>query len=145
MRYADEHTQKQFEKLQRKGGRPANSPDWGMLVAAKSGEFTSRRDPTERTDIKAGVTRVVADYWLAVERPELFKLGDKRDTRTYQIQCRNLEHAREELERGLPASRRATSSRAMSSELSLPGQPFRLPHGAPPFKLPRPAPRKVLP
>ena len=30
MRYADEHTQKQFELLQRKGGRPPNSPGWGM-------------------------------------------------------------------------------------------------------------------
>jgi hypothetical protein len=56
MRYADEHTQRQFEALQRKGGRPANSPGWSMLVACKTGAFVSERNPTERADITAGTT-----------------------------------------------------------------------------------------
>ncbi len=111
-----------------------------MLVATASGEFASRRDPAERTDIKAGVTRVSPDYWLARERPELFKLGDRRDARTYRTHCRNLENARDELERG-----RQTSPRSSTSSLMLPGQPFKLPRGDRPFRLPCRIAGRVLP
>ena len=71
---------------------------------------------------------------------ELFKLGDRRDSRTYRIHCRNLKHAHEELERGRP-----TSARRSTGALKLPGQPFRLPRHYKPFKLPRRTTSKVLP
>jgi hypothetical protein len=127
--------------LARGTGRPRNSPGWGMLVATRSGEFSPERDPSERVTITAGTTRVRADYWLARERPELFKLCDRRDTRTYRSHCRNLEHARQELERGHPAR-----PRRRTDALKLPGQPFRLPRHYKAFKLPRRTPtRRVLP
>jgi len=61
MRYADEHTQQQFELLQRAGGRPPNSPGWGMLVACKTGAYVSERDPANHTTIEAGSTHVCRD------------------------------------------------------------------------------------
>jgi hypothetical protein len=118
--------------LARGTGRPRNSPGWGMLVATRSGEFSPERDPSERVTITAGTTRVRADYWLARERPELFKLADRRDTRTYRSHTRNLEHARQELERGRP-----NRARRRTDALKLPGQPFRLPRHYTAFKLPR--------
>jgi hypothetical protein len=127
--------------LARGTGRPRNSPGWGMLVAVKSGEFSPERDPSERVTITAGTTYVSPDYWLARERPELFKLGDRRDTRTYRARTRNLEHARLELERERP-----TGPRRRTDALRLPGQPFRLPRHYKAFKLPRRTPtRRVLP
>jgi hypothetical protein len=146
VRYADAHTQRQFEKLQRKGGRPANSPGWGMLVACKTGEYVSQRDPAQRVTVTAGTTHVAGDFWLARERPELFKPADSRDARTYREHSANLERTRQELERGLPASHRGRATRPPQSRtLTLPGQPFKLPNGNKPFRLPRPSHRKVLP
>ena len=66
---------------------------WGVL---------SGRDPADRCTIEAGKTRVAYDYWLAVERPELFMPIDKRDTRTIEAHSRNLDRTRHELERGRP-------------------------------------------
>jgi hypothetical protein len=119
------------------GLRPPNSSGWGMLRAVKSGTFTSKSG--ERTTITAGTTRVSSDYWLARERPELFMPIDKRDTRTIAAHSRNLEHARQTLERGRttrPATTRTGGvlpPRAGGSTLRLPGGPS----GARPLKLPR--------
>jgi hypothetical protein len=126
-----------------RGGRPRNSPGWGMLVAVKSGAFVSSSDASEHATIEAGKTRVSPDYWLARERPELFNLGDRRDTRTYNTHRRNLENARAELERGRPTSTRRGAVR--STALTLPGQPFKLPRSDRPFKLPRRKAGRVLP
>jgi hypothetical protein len=143
VRYADEHTQRQFEVLQRKGGRPTNSPGWGMLVACKTGAYVSERNPADRADITAGSTRVSCDYWLVREHPELFKPADNRDARTFHELDASLERKREDLERGLPAARRVRTARP--GTLTLPGQPFRLPNGNKPFRLPRPSHHRVLP
>jgi hypothetical protein len=106
-----------------------------MLVACKSGEFVSERNPTERVEIMAGTTRVSRDYWLVRQRPELFKPADKRDARTYREHSANLERARERLERGRPASRRKG---VLAPTRVLPPKPA--------WRLPRPAPRtRVLP
>jgi len=121
-------------------GRPRNSPGWGMLVATKSGGFRSKRDPAERTEIKAGITYVSPDYWLARERPELFKLGDHRDTRTHRTHSRALKNAREHVERGRP-----TGSLHSTGALTLPGQPLKLPRSDRPLKLPRRTAGRVLP
>jgi hypothetical protein len=113
-------------------GRPANSPGWGRLVATKSGAYVSERDPADHTFIEAGRTHVIPSYWLACERPELFKPADRRDTRTYQEHRGYLEHARRALERGRTSAR--SSSRVLPTprhEPVLPsprkGQPWRLP------------------
>ena len=98
------------------GGRPRNSPGWGMLVAAKSATFVSQRDPSERTAITAGTTHVSPDYWLARQRPELFKLADRRDLRTARDHARSLANVRAELERGRttsPKYRRGVLSRGV--------------------------------
>ena len=144
MRYADTYTQQQLERVT--SGRPANSPGWGMLIACKTGGYVSERNPADHVTIEAGKTRVSRDYWLARERPELFKPADNRDARTYREHSANLERARHELERGLPASRRGRATRPTESgTLTLPGQPFRLPRNDRPFKLPRRRTGKVLP
>jgi hypothetical protein len=146
MRYADAHTQRQFDQLQRAAGRPLDSPGWGKLIAVKTGAYVSERNPADHTTIEAGSTHVCRDYWLARERPELFKPADNRDARTYREHSANLERARKELERRLPASRRGRATRpAKSGTLTLPGQPFRLPRNDRPFRLPRAVHRKVLP
>jgi hypothetical protein len=144
MRYADAYTQQQLERVT--SGRPANSPGWGKLVAVKTGAYVSERNPADHTTIEAGSTHVCRDYWLARERPELFKPADNRDARTYREHSANLERARHELERGLPASRRGRATRPTESgTLTLPGQPFRLPRNDRAFKLPRRPARTVLP
>jgi Zn-finger nucleic acid-binding protein len=97
MGYADAHTQAQLDQLQRAAGRPLDSPGWGKLVAVKSGAYVSERNPADRTTIEAGSTHVCRDYWLARERPELFKPADKRDARTYREHRAHLERARQEL------------------------------------------------
>ena len=73
MRYADAHTQRQFDQLQRAAGRPLDSPGWGKLVAVKTGADVSERNRADHTTIEAGSTHVGRDYWLARERPELLK------------------------------------------------------------------------
>ena len=76
----------------------------------------------------------------------MFKPADNRDARTYREHSANLERACQELERGLPASRRGRATRPIESgTLTLPGQPFRLPRNDRPFRLPRAVHRKVLP
>lgn len=138
MRYADEHTQRQFDLLQRKGGRPPNSGGWGMLVACRTGAFVSQRNPAERVDITAGSTRVSADYWLARERPELFKPADSRDARTYREHAANLERTRRQLERGMPARQPSRRKGVLAPKGVLPPKPA--------WRLPRPATRtRVLP
>ena len=133
MKYADAHTQRQFELLQRKGGRPANSPGWSMLVASKSGAYVSERNPADHTTIEAGSTHVCRDYWLAVERPELFKPADSRDTRTFREHRANLERKREELERGMPTRQASRRKGVLAPPGVLPPKPaFRLPRRSPP-------------
>jgi hypothetical protein len=109
--------------------RPANSPGSGTLAAVKSGLYVSERDPQERVEIKAGVTRVSPDYWLARERPELFKPVDKRDSRTAARHLDTLERAAQDLERGRPASRTRTATPRRGRVLppKAPAKPFRLP------------------
>ena len=131
MRYADAHTQRQFELLQRKGGRPPNSYGWGMLIACKTGGYVSERNPADRADITAGKTHVCRDYWLARERPELFRPADSRDVRTYREHAANLERIRQELERGRPSLRPSRRKGVLAHKGVLPP--------APPWRLPRPA------
>jgi hypothetical protein len=115
------------------GLRPRNSSGWGMLRAVKSGAFTSERDPADRCTIAAGTTRVAYDYWLAVERPELFMPIDKRDSRTIDAHRGNLERTQRELERG------RTTTRATRTSHVLPSRPA----GREPWRLPRPAARPL--
>ena len=137
MRYADGHPQAMFEQAQRAGGRPANSSGWGMLDAVKSGTYTSERDPANTITIEAGTTRVCRGYWLAVERPELFRPADKRDSRTLREHSANLERTRQELERGMPPGRAPRRKGVLAPKGVLPPKP--------PFRLPRPAKAWKLP
>jgi hypothetical protein len=134
MRYADAYTQQQLERVT--GGRPANSPGWGKLVAVKSGAYPSERNPADHTTIEAGKTHVCRDYWLARERPELFKPADKRDARTYREHRANLERAQQELER---ARRTRTATRTGVLPTRKRAETWRLP-SAPsrrPLRIPR--------
>ena len=136
MRYADAHTQPQFELLQRKSGRPPNSSGWGMLVACKTGGYVSERNPADHVDITAGKTHVCRDYWLARERPELFKPADSRDARTYREHAANLERTRKELEQGRPSRQPARRTGVLAHKGVLPPKPaFRLPRRAPPTRV----------
>jgi hypothetical protein len=127
VRYAAAYTQQQLERVT--SGRPPNSPGWGMLVAVKTGGYVSERNPADHVTIEAGSTHVCRDYWLARERPELFKPADSRDARTFREHRANLERARQQLERG----RRQASRRkgVLAHKGVLPP--------APPWRLPRPA------
>ncbi len=87
MRYADAYTQQQLERVT--SGRPASSSGWGMLIACKTSGYVSERNPADHVTIEAGKTRVSRDYWLARERPELFKPADNRDARTYREHSAN--------------------------------------------------------
>ena len=109
----------------RVSARPPNSSGWGMLAATKSGVFVSQRDPSLRTDIKANVTRVAVDYWLARERPELFKPCDKRDMRVYNAHRGMLERAQQDLGRRMPRTRAPRSSSLLAPRRTT-GQPWRL-------------------
>lgn len=138
MRYADAHTQRQFDQLQRAAGRPPNSPGWHKLVAVKSGAYVSQRSPADHTTIEAGKTHVSCDYWLARERPELFMPADKRDARTYREHSRNLARARQELERGRPTPHPSRRKGVLAPKGVLPPKPA--------WRLPRPGTRtRVLP
>jgi hypothetical protein len=109
---------------------------WGMLVACKTGAYVSERNPADHTTIEAGSTHVCRDYWLARERPELFKPADKRDARTYREHRAHLERTRQELERGRPtptATRTGLLPTRKSAEMwRLPSAPSRRP-----LRLPR--------
>jgi hypothetical protein len=109
-----------------------------MLVACKTGAYISERNPADRADITAGSTRVSRDYWLARERPELFKPADKRDARTYREHGANLEREGEELERGRPTRQASRRKGVLAPKGVLPPKPA--------WRLPRPATRtRVLP
>ena len=136
MRYAASHTQQQLGRLTT--GRPANSPGWGKLVAVKTGAYVSERNPADHVTIEAGSTHVSRDYWLARERPELFKPADNRDARTFREHGANLERKREELERGRPTRQASRRKGVLAPKGVLPPKPA--------WRLPRPATRtRVLP
>ena len=136
LRYSDAHTQRQFELLQRKGGRPPDSPGWHKLVAVKSGAYVSERNPADHVDITAGKTHVCRDYWLARERPELFMPADGRDARTVREHSANLERTRQELERGRPTRPASPRKGVLAPKGVLPPQPaFRLPRRATPTRV----------
>jgi hypothetical protein len=126
MRYADAYTQQQLERVT--SSRPANSPGWGKLVAVKTGAYVSERNPADHTTIEAS-THVCRDYWLARERPELFKPADNRDTRTFREHRAHLERARQELERR--PTRQAPRKGVLAHKGVLPP--------APAWRIPRPA------
>jgi hypothetical protein len=85
------------------GVRPPDSPGWGRLVALRS---TKLRSPDgELVELKAGVTHVAYDYWAVRARPELFRVADRRDTRSVREHSRALDHVRQELERGRTRAR----------------------------------------
>ena len=129
MRYADAYTQQQLERVTT--GRPANSAGWGKLVAVKTGAYVSERNPPDHTTIEAGSTHVCRDYWLARERPELFKPADNRDARTYREHRAHLERARQQLERGTPARQASRRKGVLARKGVLPpAPPWRLPRGA---------------
>jgi len=122
------------------GGRPTNSSGWGMLKATRSGTFVSERDPTEGVTLTEGVSRVNPRHWIVSERPELFRVVDKRDVHTAQTHSRYLERSREELERGRTSTRARTPYRpGVLSRGVLPPRPHRnvLPAKAAPWRLPR--------
>ena len=135
MRYADAHTQPQLELLQRKGGRPPNSSGWGMLVACKTGEFVSERNPADHVDITAGKTHVCRDYWLARERPELFKPADSRDAPPSASTAPTSNgHAKSSSRAGRAADRHDARG-VLAPKGVLPPKPaFRLPRRAPPTR-----------
>ena len=101
-----------------------------MLIACKTGAYVSERNPADHTTIEAGSTHVCRDYWLARERPELFKPADNRDARTYRDHRANLERARQELERR-PTRQAPRRKGVLAHKGVLPP--------APRWRLPRPA------
>lgn len=118
--------------------RPPNSLGWGMLAAVRGGTYVSERDPSESVTIKAGQTRVCRGYWLAVERPELFRPADMRDVRTCREHRANLARARQQLERGRPTRQAPRRKGVLAPKGVLPPKPA--------FRLPRPpTPTRVLP
>jgi hypothetical protein len=120
------------------GLRPPNTPGWGMLRALKTVRL--RSPDGEVCELKAGVTGVSPDHWAARLHPEVFRVCDKRDTRSLQAHSRALDHVRQELERG----RTRASGPARPRSGVLPprhgGSTLRLPggrSGARPLRLPR--------
>ena len=111
MRSSDPREQARLELLEAARGRPLDSPGWGMLICTRGGSFVSQRDPRERVTVNKGTTLVAPHFWLAAERPELFKPADRRDTRAYNLHRGNLERARRDLERGGTATRRVSDQR----------------------------------
>jgi hypothetical protein len=108
-----------------------------MLVACRTGAYVSDRNPADHTTITAGSTHVCRDYWLARERPELFKPADNRDARTYREHSAHLERARQELER-MPIRQASRRKGVLAPKGVLPPKPA--------WRLPRPATHtRVLP
>jgi hypothetical protein len=149
VRYAAAYTQQQLERVTT--GRPTNSPGWGMLVACKTGAYVSERNSADHTTIEAGSTHVCRDYWLARERPELFKPADSRDTRTFREHRANLERARQKLER-MPIRQASRHKGVLAHKGVLPTPPGRqhqgveaaMTRGGYPFSGTNPMPKTAL-
>jgi hypothetical protein len=109
-------------------GRPRDrpTPGWGMLRCVRTLRLRSP-DDGELVHFVAGTTRISRDHWAARARPEAFAPACRDDRATAKAHMRNLEHVRQQLERGRPAARRRTTGGVLPSRRAPGG--LRLPTG----------------
>jgi hypothetical protein len=119
------------------GVRPADSPGWGMLQTLKTVRLRSPDGKVE--EFKAGVTRVCRGHWAVRLHPEVFRVVDRRDTRSLQEHSRALDHVRQELERGLTRASGPARPRSGVLPPRKRAETWRLPNPAAtrPLRLPR--------